>query len=46
MSDAADKVNEVIGTAKDKITEVAGSEKVQGAIGSAKEKLTEVVENE
>ncbi|MGW5520743.1 hypothetical protein [Gordonia sp. NPDC003950] len=35
-------MQDAVGTAKDKITEFAGSEKVQGAIGSAKGKFDEL----
>ncbi len=42
MADASDKVNEVIGTAKEKLGELAGNEKVQGALGTAKEKFDEL----
>ena len=45
MSDASDKVSEAIGTAKEKLTELADNPKVGEAIGTAKEKLTELADN-
>ena len=46
MSEAADKVNEAINVAKEKLGEIASNEKVAGAIGAAQQKLGEIAANE